>query len=208
MSTLDLAEFNRLLKNPNYHPLYSALEAMSVDELIDFLHKAGFKCGTAQDFKRVILWAVGDELIEKKNAALNLKPNRTITPSNFAEYLKRIHGHFIRIEPSEKLDTRSADKVEYLIAKLEELRSLDRLPDHNYVPDQIVSAIELRMYRWLWRYQAIAKVGQTSRRDAKSASDSVRIHVGKPTHIHTAKAEPLIPILNSIIRESRHTNAD
>ena len=55
---------------------------MSVDELISFLHNAGFKCGTAQDFKRVILWAVGDELVEKKQAALN--------PKNHGKLLLRV----------------------------------------------------------------------------------------------------------------------
>ena len=73
MTTMDLAEFNRLLKNPNYHPLYSRLESMSVDELISFLHNAGFKCTHSQDFKRVILWAVGDELVEKKTGGFKSK---------------------------------------------------------------------------------------------------------------------------------------
>lgn len=194
MTTMDLAEFNRLLKNPNYHPLYSRLESMSVDELISFLHNAGFKCGTAQDFKRVILWAVGDELVEKKQAALNPKKSRKITPARYAYFIKRIYGHFMVIESRETFDVVSARKVNHLIAKLEELRKLDRFAGQTYVSEAVVTAVELRMHRWYWRFQS----QDESRHSLRQAINPTS------SNLATTKQSPhLIPILNAIVRDAQ-----
>lgn len=183
MKKMDLAEFNKLLKSPNHHPLYTALESMSVDELIGFLHKAGFKCGTTQDFKRVILWAVSDELMEKKRAALDAVSSKKISAIRFAEFFQRIYGLFVSIE-SNQADPLATRKVAKLIEKLEELRRLDRFAGQNYIPDNIVSAVELKMHRWLWRHQSASK--------------------NLPTQDRHLKTEPnLIPILNSIVTEVR-----
>lgn len=195
MSTMDLAEFNRLLKTPNYHPLYSRLESMTVDELITFLHNAGFKCGTAQDFKRVILWAVSDELTEKKQAALNPQKVRIITPVRFAYFIKRIYGHFMAIESRETFDTASARKVNYLIAKLEELRKLDRHAGQTYVSEAIVTAVELRMHRWYWKFQSQDESRHTLRQ-AINRKSSTSVSDSKP-------APHLIPILNAIVRDAQ-----
>lgn len=196
MTTMDLAEFNRLLKNPNFHPLYGALESMSVDELITFLHKAGFKCGTAQEFKRVILWAVSDELIEKKQAALNPNKSRKITPVRFAYFIKRIYGHFMAIDAQESFDAASARKVTYLIAKLEELRKLDRHAGGAYIAETIVTAVELRMHRWYWRFQSMDQDRPTLRPTVKPNTVAAN-HQAEHTH----QAPPLIPVLNAIIKE-------
>jgi hypothetical protein len=195
---MDLAEFNKLLKNPNYHPLYTALESMSVDDLIGLLHRAGFQCGTAQDFKRVILWAVGDELVAKKMAALDINPSKKIMPAQFAELLKKIHGHFIKIESSELFDKSAANKVTFLIEKLEELRRLDPFADHQYVPDQIVTAVELRMHRWLWRYQSMVKNNRSGQKSAQTSRTPASVPKAAPS---------LIPLLNTIAKESRATAA-
>ncbi len=48
---MDKNTFNKLLQNPNYAPLFSELEKLPVDRLIELLHKLGFKCGSALDLK-------------------------------------------------------------------------------------------------------------------------------------------------------------
>ena len=98
------------------------------------------------------------------------------------------------IESRETFDVVSARKVNHLIAKLEELRKLDRFAGQTYVSEAVVTAVELRMHRWYWRFQSQDESRHSLRQTINPTS----------SNLATTKQSPhLIPILNAIVRDAQ-----
>ena len=152
---MDKNTFNKLLQNPNYAPLFSELEKLPVDRLIELLHQLGFKCGSALDLKQVILWSIGDELIARKMSLMNPKAKpKVIRSAPYNHYVQEINRRFKKLE-QEGDDKKLSTAVPYLLDKLNELKNAQRHPEDvgKYMHENFINATELRMLRWVWKSQ-------------------------------------------------------
>lgn len=151
---MDIKTFENLLRHPNYGPLFSELEKLPVDKLIEVLNAMGFKCGSPLDLKQVILWSIGDELIARKMALMNPAKPKVIRSAAYNQYVEEINRRFKKLE-QEGDDKKLTTAVPYLLDKLNELRRAQRHPEDvgKYMHDNFLNTTELRMLRWVWKSQ-------------------------------------------------------
>lgn len=149
-STLDqhIRTFNQLISvKDKSADFYAFLYSLPLDDLVELLGKMDFNVGSTIMLKQIIIWSVGEELAERKLQAKVVEP-KTIPAQVFNEYAKKINQTFVAAM-SLKDAQRKIDVCKRQLSNLEKLRAFKKIPGQSYVHENFLTAIEVRISRFL-----------------------------------------------------------
>lgn len=144
-------KLNWLISQGDAAQLYEFLYNMSIDEMIETLHRAGFGCGNSIMLKQTILWSISDELSDRRLAKKTLE-TKPVPAKVFNAYAERIH-HAILEAFKLKNRVQIATVCRRMLLNLDKLKVAKRFPNEQYKSPEYLTALELRITRWLCDYQ-------------------------------------------------------
>ncbi len=168
MSTLgNLQRFNELLSSHDSAPLYTFLYSLTIEDLIVLFQEVGIEVTNSAELKKVLVSVASDDLVELRLSMRQPQPKlsipllqaqpvsraspsrpKTASPEAYNTYVDKINMAATR---AVKMPNRQegVKLCKTLLARLDHLKLVKREPGGEYRRTEYVTAIELRLRRFL-----------------------------------------------------------
>lgn len=140
--------FNQLLTTKDKSgDFYEFLYSLSVDDLVELLGKMDLNVGSTIMLKQIIIWSVAEELADRKIQAKVIEP-KVVPAEVYNGYAKKINQIFLAAMELHDVQ-RQIDVCKKQLGNLEKLRAFKKIPGQPYVHEGFLTAIEVRISRFL-----------------------------------------------------------